>query len=232
MVMAVLIAIAAFPQSALFTVERIEVTGASTVTPQTIIAVAGLREGQRLFAVDAEEVLRRLRADPRIKAARVRVRPPHAVRLDVVERRPLLALALDEGGFVLVGDDLVAIALVPTAAGVPEVVDRIRTVPWARPGAPVASEAARIALAVLPLLGERFAGDLQRLVVSPGPDLTLGLRSGLQIRAGGLVGLSERLAQVPRILEALRARGLQAAALDLRYAGSVAVTLLTGGEAR
>lgn len=230
--MAVLIAIAAFPQSALFTVERIEVTGASTVTPQSVIAVAGLREGQRLFAVDAEAVLRRLRADPRIKAARVRVYPPRTVRLDVVERRPLLALALGEGGFVLVGDDLVAISLVPNTAGVPEIVDRIRAVPWARPGAPVASEAARLALAVLPVLAEQFAGDLQRLVVSPGPDLTLVLRSGLQIRAGGLAGLPDRLAQVPRIVEALQARGIQAAALDLRYAGSVAVTLLTGGEAR
>jgi len=230
--MAVLLAIAAFPQSALFTVERVEVSGASTVAPQAIIAAAGLHEGQRLFAVDAEAVLRRLRADPRIKAARVRVRPPRVVRLDVVERRPLLALALGDGGFVLVGDDLVAISVVPTAGEVPEVVDRLRAIPWARPGAPVASEAARIALTVLPMLTQQFAGDLQRLVVSPGPDLTLVLRSGLQIRAGGLEGLSDRMAQVPRVLEALRARGMEAAALDLRYAGSVAVTLVTGGEAR
>jgi cell division protein FtsQ len=229
--MTVLIALAALPQSALFTIERIDVQGASTLPPSTISAIAGLAEGERLFAVDAEVALRRLRADPRIKDAGIRVKPPRTVRIDVTERRPVLALAVG-GAFAWLGDDLVAVTVRPDAADLPQVIDRIRPVPWARPGAPVASDAARAVLAVLPVLPPPLRAELRQIIVAPGSDLTLVLQSGLRIRAGGPAGLADRVAQVPPVLGALRARGITAAALDLRYAGSIAVTLATEGEAR
>ncbi|MDR7420088.1 MAG: FtsQ-type POTRA domain-containing protein [Armatimonadota bacterium] len=230
MVMAALIALAAFPQSALFAIERLDVRGASMLAPETIATIAGLREGARLFAVDAEDVLRRLKADPRIKDAAILIKPPRTIRLDVVERRPLVALAVGDA-FALLGDDLVAVAVGPDSAGLPEVVDRIRPVPWARAGAPVASDAARAVLTVLPNIPAAIRVGLRQIIVAPGSDFTLVLRSGLRIRAGGPAGLAERLAGVPAVLEALRARDIAVAALDLRYAGSIAVTLSTGGEA-
>lgn len=230
-VMAVLIATAAFPQSALFTVDQIAVVGTSRLLPATVIAISGLTRGERLFAVDAGAALRRLRADARIKAAHVEIRPPHTVLVRIVERVPVVALAAG-AGFALLGDDLVVVAVGPDASGLPEVVDRIRAVPWARPGAPVVSGAARTAVAALPAIPPAMRADLQRIVVAAGQDLTLVLRSGIEVRAGGPTGLADRLAQVPHVLEALRARNITASAIDLRYAGSIAVTLATGGEGR
>jgi cell division protein FtsQ len=230
-VMAALIALAAFPQSALFTINSIEVHGASLLSRPAVIAIAGLEEGGRLFAVDGAAVLRRLRADPRIKDASLRITPPHTVRLAITERRPLVALVVGDQ-YAWLGSDLVAVAVEADPGDLPEVVDRTRPVPWARAGAPVASQAARVAIAALPAIPAALRADLRRIVVTHGSDLTLVLRSGLEIRAGGPAGLGDRLLQVPRVLEALEAKGIGVAALDLRYAGSIAVTLVPEGEAR
>jgi cell division septal protein FtsQ len=181
----------------------------------------------RLFAVDAASVLRRLRADSRIKAAAIHVALPGTVRLDIVERQPRVALVVG-GQYASLGDDLVAVALAPSPGGLPEVIDRTGSVPWVRVGARVASRGARIALETLPLIPPALRADLARITVLPGPDLVLGLRSGLEIRAGGPAGLDERLRQVPRVLDALRGEGVSITAVDLRYAGSIAVTLATG----
>jgi cell division septal protein FtsQ len=230
-VMAVLIAIAAFPQSALFTVDRIEVSGEFTLPPATVITIAGVHYGERLFAVDVMAALSQLRADPRIKTAEVQIRPPRAVLLRITERQPVVALMIGKQ-FALLDDDLMVVSVGPYTAGLPEVVDRIRGTPWARAGAPIVSEAARVALLALPAIPRQLGADVRRLVVAPGPDLTLVLRSGLEVRAGGLRGLGERLAQVPPVLAALRARGIAISAVDLRYSGSIAVTPVTGGEGR
>jgi cell division protein FtsQ len=146
-VMVALIALAALPQSSLFGIQRIEIRGAAMLSRAEVIAIAGLDEGGRLFAVDAGAALRRLRADPRIKDAGLEIQPPHTVRVTIVERRPVVALAAG-GQYAWLGDDLVAVAVQADAGDLPEVVDRLRPVPWARAGAPVASHAARIAVTV------------------------------------------------------------------------------------
>ncbi|MGQ0571509.1 MAG: cell division protein FtsQ/DivIB [Armatimonadota bacterium] len=229
--MATLIALAAFPQSALFAVEHIEVAGATILAPGTVSAIAGLRHGDRLFAIDAGGAVRRLQSDPRIKSADVRVRPPRTVEVLITERRPVVALVVGDQ-FALLGDDLIVVALISIPAGLPEVVDRLGGRPWARAGSPVASEAARLAIAALPAIPPVLGSDLRRIVVAAGGDLTLVLRSGLVVRAGGSSGLVERLAQVPQVLEILRGRGVEVSAIDLRYAGSIAVTQSPGGEGR
>lgn len=230
-IMASLVALAAFPQSALFVLERIEVLGAATLSPEVVIAVSGLRPGQRLFAVDTAEARRRLRTDPRIRAADVLLRPPRSVRVTVEERRPIIALAVGTR-FALLDEHLVAVALAPDAAGLPEVVDREGRTTWARAGAPVPSEAARVALGALGDLPPWLRQDLRRMVVGPAADLTFFTRSGLELRAGGLAGLRQRLAQVPEIVDTLRARDMTVSAIDLRYEGSVAVKATRGGEGR
>ncbi len=231
-VMAALLAAAAFPQSALFSVQRIDVIGATTLPTETIITLTGLRRGQRLFAVRAAEVASRLRGHPRIKAADVRVQPPSGIVITITERRPVMALVLGNR-FALLDDALMVVAVAGGAAGLPEVVDRMgRAAPKVRAGAPALSEGARIALAALAAAPPELRDDVVRIRVAAGPDLTLVTRAGLEIRAGGLSGLTERLTQVPGVLQALRARRVAAAAIDLRYAGSIVVTPVPGGDDR
>jgi len=231
MVMATLLALAAFPQSAFFTVERIEVRGAETIPASEVVELAGLRRSERLFAVDADAAAQRLLADPRIREAAVLVRPPRIVFVMITERRPVAALVVVDG-FARVADDNVVVSIAPDSGGLPEIEDRTRPNVRVRPGQSVASEGVRAALAALDAIPAHLAGDLKRIVVATGPDLTLAARSGLEIRAGGLSGLSERLEQVPRVLDALRAKGVTPASLDLRYGGSVVVRPAGAGDAR
>jgi cell division protein FtsQ len=223
--MAALLAVAAFPQSALFALDRVEISGGSHLNEDAILALAGIRRGDRLFAIDPSAAARRLRADPRIKAADVWVRPPRAITVRVVDRRPLVALVVGDRRAWL-GDDLVAVHVLGQAGSLPEVVDRVGRSPWVRAGAPVASPGAAVAIAVLPAVPPALRAQLTRIEIAAGPDVTLGLQSGLQIRVGAPATAPDRLAQVPGILAALRARGIHPASLDLRYAGSVAVRVM------
>lgn len=231
MIMATLLALAAFPQSAFFTVERIEVLGAETIPRAEVVDLSGLRRDERLFSVDASAALRRLEADPRIREVAVLVRPPRMVFIKVTERRPVVALVVGSG-FARVADDNVVVAIAPDSGGLPEIEDRTQPNVRARPGLSVASAGVRAAIAALEAVPAPLAGDLKRIVVATGLDLTLITRSGLEIRAGGLSGLSERLGQIPQVLDALRAKGITPASLDLRYGGSVVVKPSGAGVGR
>ncbi|MGQ0549587.1 MAG: cell division protein FtsQ/DivIB [Armatimonadota bacterium] len=235
-VMAALLSAAAFPQSALFRVERIDVVGAAGLAPAAVIALAGVERGERLFAVRAADHVRRLRAHPRIKTADVQVRPPHTVVISITERRPVVALALADR-FALLDDELVVVAFTPGAGGLPEVEDRTgRAAIMGRAGTKASSEGARVALVALAAAPSALRGDIARIRVAAGPDLTLIMWNGLEVRAGGLWGLADRLVQFHDVLPGLAARGVAPATIDLRYAGSIvvmpALEEITGGDGR
>ena len=231
--MAGLIAAAAFPQSALFTLDRVDVRGATVLTSDEVITVAGLHVGERLFSIDASRAARRLEGHPRIKAAAVRVKPPRSALITIIERRPLFALAVGDHA-LLVDEELLVVATAPASApraGLPEVIDR-DAVRLARPGEAVPSRGASAALAALAELPPWLRAEVVRIIVDAGSDLTLVTRAGLQIRAGTPAGLADRLAQLPQVLEALRARGVRVVTIDLRYAGSFVVMPAPGGDGR
>jgi hypothetical protein len=120
----------------------------------------------------------------------------------------------------------------PDAGDLVRVVDRTARSGWVRAGTRLPSEGAKAALTALASLPAGLEGDVIKIVVAPGADLTLVTRAGLEIRAGAPSGLADRLAQVPGLLAALRARRLTVATIDLRYAGSIVVKPVAGGEAR
>jgi len=231
--MAGLLAAAAFPQSALFTLDRVDVTGATVLTSDEVITVAGLHVGERLFSIDASRAARRLEGHPRIKTAAVRVKPPRAALITIIERRPMFALVVGDHT-LLVDEELLVVATAPASApraGLPEVIDR-DTVRLTRPGEAVPSRGASAALAALAAVPPWLRAEVVRIIVDAGSDLTLVTRAGLQIRAGTPAGLADRLAQLPQVLEALRARGVRVVTIDLRYAGSIVVMPAPGGDGR
>lgn len=229
--MAALFAAAALPQSSLFLIDRIDVTGTVALDAPSVRTLSGLRPGQRLFAVDAAAVAARLATHPRIKTAVVRVQPLHGMSIDIVERRPVMAVVVGDA-FALVDEDLMVVEVGPDPGDLVRVIDRTGHLGWVRPGTRVSSDVGNTALGAVAAVPEPMAADIIQVMVASGPDLTFIMRTGLQIRAGGLSGLSDRLAQVPGLLAALRVRRLSVASIDLRYAGSIVVKPLPGGEAR
>jgi cell division protein FtsQ len=231
LVMAALLAVAAFPQSALFALEQVDVDGETQLAADAVLAIAGIRRGDRLFAIDVAGSVRRLRADARIKSADLWLRPPRSLAVHIVERSPIVALVSGDR-LAWLGDDLVVVRMSGDPGALPVVVDRVGKAPWTRVGAPVASVGARVAVDVLPQIPASLRPGVQRMEVTVGRDITLVLQSGLVIRVGAPALAAERLAQVPDIIAALQARGVTPIALDLRYAGSVAVKLAPAGDVR
>jgi len=71
-----------------FAVTSVEVAGQSRLTPEQIVAAAGIAPGTNLFAFDARDVVGRLEALPLVRRAEVIRSFPNRVTLIVEERRP------------------------------------------------------------------------------------------------------------------------------------------------
>ncbi len=229
--MAGLLAVVSVPGSAFFQVRRLEVTGARILSPDAVAAVAGIAPGRPLITIRPADAQARLQAHPRISAARVRVRWPDAVEIEVTERIPRVAVG-SGGQFALVGDDGIVVAVAADPAGLPVVDDRVAPPQVLVPGARMATGAVRAALGILDALPTPMAARLTRVVVREGGDLAMVFAPDLVVRAALREDLPERLARLPEMLEALVARGIVPRSVDLRYAGSLVVVPVRGGDVR
>jgi len=86
-ILVLLLSIYLFLHSSIFMVNRIYATGASKVSQEEILALAGISTGQNIFGVDTELAVRALQVHPMIKSARVVRHLPHQLEIQVVERQ-------------------------------------------------------------------------------------------------------------------------------------------------
>jgi cell division protein FtsQ len=226
---AALCALASFPGSSLFALRDVTVEGNTVVPAAEILDRAGVHPGENAFRIDAPAIRRRVLRDPRIAEVAVVMQFPRTLRLVVRERVPVAALLLDSG-FVLLGADGVAIgrAAEPGPA-VPLQVDGL-DLPWVASGAAVPSPAVRLGALIASSLPPDLRPEVGRIRVDEAGEVVLELRDGVAVRVGSGRGLQERLALVPQVLAALRARGMQVDYVDLRIPGSVIVKPVAGSS--
>ncbi len=220
--LALLCAAAAFPASALFDLQTMSVVGNAAVPSDEILDRAGLGPGLNAFRVNAGVIRRRLLEDPRIRDVSVTMTFPNQLRLAILERAPVAALAVGEGYFHLSADG-VALAAGSDPGPLPVLVaDRLNTADISV-GQLLASSDAR--------LGSRIAGSLPAAIrervagvyVDRAGEVSLALRGGVAVRLGGQAGIAERLEMVPDVLDAIATRGLLVELVDLRVPGNVVV---------
>lgn len=221
--MVLLLAAASLPGSALFALQRIDVEGAGSLAPEEVRAAAGLTAGARsIFLIDAQEVTRRLLAHPRIAAARLRARPPHTLVIRVQERVPVAAVPAAKG-YAAVDGGGVVVAVTAAQPDLAVVSERGRTLPWVAPGQRVPSAAVRTGLTLLAQLPAALRAETAHLQVTSLQEVFLYMRDGLEIRAGPVRGLRQRLAAAPEILQTLRAQGTPLEYVDLSLPDQVII---------
>jgi cell division protein FtsQ len=220
--LSLLCAAAAFPASALFDLETVSVAGNVAVPSDEIRDRAGLEPELNAFRVNAGLIRRRLLEDPRVRDASVTMMFPSQLRLTIVERTPVVALAVGEGYFHLSADGVVlAAGLDPESLPV-LVADRLNPADVSV-GALLESSDVR--------LGSRIAGSLPAVIrervagvhVDRAGEVSLALRGGVTVRLGGNAGIAERLEMVPDVLDAIATRSLVVESVDLRVPGNVVV---------
>lgn len=217
-----LCAAAAFPASALFDLQSITVEGNTVVPAAEILERIGLHPGDSAFRVNASRIRSRLRSDPRLEDASVALEFPARLTVAVRERSPVAALALGDGYLLLAAD---GVAIARARAPGPYLLLRVDGPgpPWVQAGTAVPSADARLGAGVAGSLPEPLREAVAALRVDRGGEVVLQTRDGVAVRLGGADGIDARLAMVPQVLAAVRARGLRVAYVDLRVPGSVIV---------
>ncbi len=95
-------------RSALFRLERVQITGNDRLSQSDIMEITGLAPGQLRWEVPAERVKERLEAEPWVRSAGVRWKG-NRLLIDLTERQPVgllqykgqFYLVLDEQGYIL-----------------------------------------------------------------------------------------------------------------------------------
>ncbi|MBW2241447.1 MAG: FtsQ-type POTRA domain-containing protein [Deltaproteobacteria bacterium] len=210
-------------------VATLEISGNQRVAPEALAALAGIRPGTPLGAVDLEAVRQRIASHPWIASARVTALPPRRLLVGVEERTPR-ALTRSADGMRFVDGSGVAFAPAPATGGIPE----LRRTPSF--GAAPDSQAALATQTPDPDLvaGIQVLDGLAReglpapLHVEVGPD-EAGSHPAFAWRRGetlqrvvlGEGQLETKLARLARLVQADLRQAREAAQLDLRFRGRV-----------
>lgn len=83
--------------SPLFTLKHVRLTGAATLTEETVLEIAGLSIGERLFNLETGEVAMRLEKDLRIESASVQRSLPDTLEITITERVPVATIVAELG---------------------------------------------------------------------------------------------------------------------------------------
>lgn len=229
--MTVLLAAAAFPHSAFFTIRQITVAGTRQVDPEEVLALSGVRAGMPLFSQSARQIAARVGQHPRITSASLHLRPPDRVVIRTAERSALAAFP-HRGGVLLLDRFGVAMGWQPMPDGLVLISADGAMLPWVRLGDRLPSAAAMRMIDAVQLLEADAIGTGARLRMDASGDLTLMTGDGIAVLLGQLRGLAARAAVLPQVLAAVRARGAGIEYLDLRFTGSVAFKPRPSGAAK
>ncbi len=157
--------------SPLFAVERITVTGTTTIDPAVIEGALADQLGTPLALVDTSEVKAALLTFPLIETYALEARPPHDLTVRIVERTPI-GVIQSGAGFTLV--DAAGVALSTTA-------ERPAGQPLVEVEDGVDSPAFRSAGLVVRALPADIRSTLTGVRASTADDVTLTLDSGLTV---------------------------------------------------
>jgi cell division protein FtsQ len=197
----VLLALVVARETSLFGVSTIEVTGAAPGVTRQVQEALATRQGESLVALDLDAVRIDVTALPTVAAVTFDRAYPHTLRVTVVPERPVAVVRQGASAFV-VSERGRVIARVARARR-PELA-RIwveHDVPL-EPGAIVDGDLRVAVDAVAPLAGAPFPGRVVS-VVTEREQLTLRLRSGVELRLGEPRNVDLKLAVAARVLPLL-----------------------------
>ncbi len=219
-VMALLLGIAALPASSLFPIQAVRVSGAFRIPPGEIVALTGLRPGERLYAVPVREVASRVARHPGVARATVRIAASGNVLIRIAERTAYAAFPF-QGRYLILDRSGVVFEERPSAGGLPVLTATGFVPEWTRLGDRLPSGGVDRALQALERLPDGVVTPGTRLRAEPDGDIALFTPDGIAVRLGPLRGLEERAALMREVLDAVRSRGLALEYLDLRFSGNV-----------
>jgi len=207
-------------QSPLLDVDRVDVTGAKETSVSAVLHVTGLSErGHAMIAVDRFALARRVERLPWVAKAEVTRKWPNVVRVAIVERTAIGAIAVPGGVALLDATGRVLATASAPPAGV-VAVQAGDAIPG--PGSTVPAPV-QAALAILHALSANLAGQVQVIhrVDGDPPTYEMGLAGNVVIRLGESDHIPEKLAAAEAVLAQAHNPGTT---IDVRIPQSPTVT--------
>ena len=189
-------------QTSVFAVRKLEVKGGSPATQAAVRAALAPELGRSLLHVDGADVTRRLASVTTVLSVRVNRSFPHTLVVRIRPERPVLLLRQGSDGWVVAasGRVLAQVKSVRLSSLPRTYVAHTASISVGGTLAPNAGGVAAAALA--PLVGTPLFGRVRFVTATP-TQLTLDLRSGVQVRLGDPGDLRLKYAITRRILAIL-----------------------------
>jgi cell division septal protein FtsQ len=207
----------------MFQIAGVDVNGLKQLGEADIRDIVGAFRGQNIFRADLEAALRRARANPWVKEARVHRRLPNRISMVFIERVP--AVILDTGVARYQMDD----------EGV--IIERLKKEPssaWqlpvvaikdcrARPGEQVMSDGMNEALTLIAEISARGGWKLADVTIKADSPESLSLVYAEHEFRIGSTRYAEKLRRLGEVMADVQQRGLEIAYVDLRPERQAAV---------
>lgn len=213
----------------LFQISGVDVTGVRHLEEEDLKNIVGNFTGQNIFRVDIDGAVRRARANPWVKDARIHRSLPNRIAMNLVERVPAAVLETDAGRYLMDNEAVVIDRLTKDAASawqLPTVAIRGCRVLL---GEPVAAESVFEALTLSAEIDARGGwnpGDVTIKASSPEALSIVYADHEFKIGSGKYAQKLRRLAEV---MTDVKQRGLTIAYVDLRAERQAAVMMKTTG---
>ena len=208
-------AYAAALETSIFAVRELDIVGGSPRVQDELRTALAPELGRSLVRVNAADIARRVAPLPDVIDVTYDRRFPHTLRVRVQAERPVLLLRRGKADTWLVSARGRVMRQLRTAnlSSLPRV--WVPTSTSVTVGETLAPKSGGLAAAALAPLGAGTFPTRVRSVRETGSELTLVLRSGLEIRLGGLGDLRLKLAIARRILHAVKADASSTGYLDV-----------------
>ncbi len=193
-----------------FEIQEIEVKGADTITPDSVIALSGLAKGENIFKTSLTQARKNLESDPLVEVLGISRIFPDKIKIEIRQRKPHAAVAwldgyaiIDERGFTLDVRDSLPAGQYPLVTGV--------DIEPAHKGSPINGvDATKMAVLEKLLTALDSQGALQLVsevnLADPG-ELKMLTAEGLQINMGAATDLEMKSKWIAGSVPELRKKG-------------------------
>ncbi|MCD6548777.1 MAG: FtsQ-type POTRA domain-containing protein [Thermodesulfobacterium sp.] len=85
----------------LFILKEVRVINNKKVGKKEIIALTGLKGGERLFSIPIDKIKKRILLNPKIEKVVIAKRLPYTLEIKIKEREPLAIITVDNKGYLI-----------------------------------------------------------------------------------------------------------------------------------
>jgi cell division protein FtsQ len=201
LVLACLMGVYQFLNSAVFAVSEIRVTGNHVLQADEVVRVSGLIAGVNIFKINTAGVVNRLRVMPLVEKVTVQRRFPDTIEIQIQERTPVAVVA-EDGGFVVVDRWCVYLRKLDTILGVSEpLVTDVDIGSRKGPGQKITSAGLQAAIAVIEKMDRDLLAQISEINARNPDGLILYTMTGVEVRFGS----SEEVEQKQEFLKSFLA---------------------------